>query len=238
MVPTSVAHYTRRRTRARCALQSISVCWQAALGHLPIRSHWIGPLVIVWLIASASWNIATTSAYVRPFWMVGSHPNPQQAPIDALLASVPPTASVAATDTLNPHLSDRYTLFLLPDPQSYTADYVAIDVPDAASINRQADQVIYEAMLTSGSYRVIGTAGQVVLLQRLSLSPPALHALSPATERTREDGPMVIPHRIARRHGLLEQVHPEPVQAGHALLVQGGATRQRSVMEDGYDEVC
>jgi RNA polymerase sigma-70 factor (ECF subfamily) len=150
-------------------LRSISVCWQAALGRLPIRSQWIGPLVMVWLLASSYWNLAATSARVRPFWLVGSHPNPQQRQIDALLASVPPAASVAATDTLNPHLSDRYTLFLLPDPQSYTADYVAIDLPDAASTNQQADQQMYEAMLTSGSYRVVGTAGQVVLLQRLSL---------------------------------------------------------------------
>ncbi len=162
------AHRSSRPTRAGQVLRSISIRWQAALGRLPIRSQWISLLVIAWLLASSFWNLAATSAYVRPFWLVGSHPNPQQAQIDALLASVPPAASVAATDTLNPHLSDRYTLFLLPDPQSYSADYVAIDLPDATSTNQQADQLMYAAMLTSGNYRVVGTAGNVVLLQHLN----------------------------------------------------------------------
>ncbi len=189
-IPEGDAHHTTRPMRARRLLQPISDRWQAALGHLPIRSQWIGLLVIAWLLASSFWNIAATSARVLPFWMVGSHPNPQEAQINALLARVPPTASVAATDTLNPHLSDRYTLFLLPDPQSYMADYVAIDVSADVSTNRPADQEMYEAMLTSGNYLIIGTAGQVVLLQRLSLSIPALRAPTPATE----------------------QVHPQPVQ--------------------------
>jgi uncharacterized membrane protein len=180
VVPEGDARHTTRPMRARRLLQSISDRWQAALGHLPIRSQWIGPLVIAWLLASSFWNITAMSARVRPFWMVGGHPNPQEAQINALLAHVPPTASVAATDTLNPHLSDRFTLFLLPDPQSYTADYVAIDLSAAASTSQPADQEMYEAMLISGNYRIIGTAGQVVLLQRLILSIPVLRAPTPA----------------------------------------------------------
>jgi uncharacterized membrane protein len=142
---------------------------EAVLRRLPIRSQWIVPLVMVWLMVSTYWNIAATSALVQPFWMAGSHPNAQQAQIDALLAKVPPSASVAATDTLNPHLSDRYTVYLLPDPQSYTADYVAFDLPDAVATSQQADQRMYDVMLASGSYTVIGTAGNVVLLQRSNL---------------------------------------------------------------------
>ncbi len=173
------ARLTSQCTRARRILRSIAICRDAVLRRIPLRSQWIGPLVMVWLLASSSWNIATTSSIVRPFWEVGSHPTPQTAQIDALLARVPPSASVAATDTLNPHLSDRYALYLLPDPQSYAADYVAIALPDAASINQQADLEMYETMLASGNYRIIGTAGQVVLLQRVSLLPTAL--LTPAT---------------------------------------------------------
>jgi uncharacterized membrane protein len=158
---------------ARGILRSISALRAAALGRLPIPSQWIGPLVIVWLITSAYWNITARSTLIRPFWMEGSHPNPQQAQIDTLLASVPPTASVAATDSLDPHLSDRYILYLLPDPQSYMADYVAIDLHDALFVNQQADLQMYEAMLLSGNYRVLGTAGNVVLLERLSPTPAA-----------------------------------------------------------------
>lgn len=162
---------TQRPARARRMLRSIGVRWEAALGRLPIRTQWIVPLVMVWLIASSYWNIAATSALVGPFWTAGSHPNPELPQIDALLAKVPPRASVAATDTLNPHLSDRYTLYLMPDPQSYTADYVAIDLPDAIAMSQQADQQIYDVMLATGRYTVIGTAGNVVLLQRSNLPP-------------------------------------------------------------------
>src|SRR6266700_8097405 len=136
------------------------------------------------MITSAYWNITAKSTLIRPFWMEGSHPNPQQAQIDTLLASVPPTASVAATDSLDPHLSDRYILYLLPDPQSYTADYVAIDLLDTPSANQPADLEMYAAMLTSSSYQVIGTAGPVVLLQRLSPPTAELRATTPATEQT------------------------------------------------------
>jgi hypothetical protein len=65
-------------------------------------------------------------------------------------------------------------LYLLPDPQSYGADYVAVDVPDALYANQHADQQMYDAMLVSGNYRVVGTAGSVVLLQRINIPPPAL----------------------------------------------------------------
>jgi hypothetical protein len=180
---------TAQSTRATRMFRSINVRWESVLGRLPIRSQWIGPLVIVWLIASAYWNMAATSALVGSFWMAGSHPILQQAQVDTLLARVPLNASVAATDSLDPHLSDRYTLYLMPDPQSYLADYVAVDLPDALSVNLQADQQMYEAMLISGSYRVLGTVGQVVLLQRLDLPPPAI-------EQTQKNGWGAIAHLV------------------------------------------
>jgi uncharacterized membrane protein len=185
------ARRTTRLLGARRILRSISAYRAAALGRLPIRSQWIGPLVIAWLITSAYWNITATSTLIRPFWMEGSHPNPQQAQIDTLLAGVPPNASVAATDSLDPHLSDRYILYLLPDPQSYMADYVAIDLHDALSVNQQADLQMYEAMLLSGNYRVLGTAGNVVLLERLSPTPAA-------TEQTWMDGWLIVTHLAVR----------------------------------------
>ena len=178
--PPGAVRRTTRPTCAGYALLSAGVPGQPARGgYFPIRSQWISPLVMVWLIVSAYWNITATISIIRPFWVVGNHSISQQAQIDALLASVPPSASVAATDTLNPHLSDRYTIFLLPDPQSYTADYIAIDIPAALYTNQQADQEMYEAMLTSGGYRIVGIAGQVVLLQRLSLSLPVFFAPIP-----------------------------------------------------------
>ncbi len=109
-----------------------------------------------------------------PLLLLGLRRLPELPPIDALLTSVPATASVAATDTLDPHLSDRYALYLLPDPQSYMADYVVIDLSDDIPANQVADQQMYAAMLVSGNFRIVGTAGQVVLLEHLSLQSPAL----------------------------------------------------------------
>ena len=189
---------TAQLTGVRRILRAISMYWETVLGHIPIRSRCIGPLVIVWLIVSAWWNISTTGAVIRPFWLAGSYYTPEQAQIDALLGSVPPEASVAATDTLNPHLSDRYMLYLLPDPQSYSADYVAFDVPDALYVNQHADQQMYDAMLVSGNYRVVGTAGNVVLLQRINVPPPALLTSPYLIVQTPQDGGMAVAHRAAR----------------------------------------
>jgi uncharacterized membrane protein len=190
--------WTSQLTGTRRILGAIRLAWETVVGHIPIRSQWIGPLVIVWLIVSSWWNISATSTLIRSFWIAGSYPTPERAQIDALLANVPPNASVAATDTLNPHLSDRYTLYLLPDPQSYSADYVAFDVQDALYVNQHTDQQMYDAMLVSGNYRVVGTAGNVVLLQRINVPPPALLTSPYLTVQTPEDGWMVIAHRTAR----------------------------------------
>ena len=85
----------------------------------------------------------------------------------ALLDRVPQSATVAATDSLNPRLSSRYTIYLMPDPQSYLAEYVAVDISDAISISRADDQRMLTIMLQSGHYQVVGRAGDVTLLRRV-----------------------------------------------------------------------
>jgi hypothetical protein len=86
--------------------------------------------------------------------------------MDNLLAEVPPDATVAASDSVNPHLSDRYTIYLMPDPQSYKADYVAVDVQSATEYHQEADDYMFNVMLGSGHYELVGTAGGIVLLRR------------------------------------------------------------------------
>jgi hypothetical protein len=92
--------------------------------------------------------------------------------MDALLARVPANATVAASDTLDPHLSDRYTIYLVPDPRSWTAQYVAIDAPHADPDSEIADRVMLAAMLASGRYQTLGAAGEIVLLYRTG--PPII----------------------------------------------------------------
>ena len=160
-------------------VESITQWRQRALRRIPLASRWIGPLVMVWLLAFAWWNLSAVGR-IPPFWHAGDLPSEQQAQtvaqINTLLARIPADVPVAATDTLDPHLSDRYDLYLLPDPQAYTAQYVALDIPHAVGAEIQAcDRQIYMTMLASGRYEVIGRAGSVVVLHRVGApltSPP------------------------------------------------------------------
>jgi len=158
-----VEHYER----------AIGAWWVRLVGRIPLPSRWIGPVVIVWVIALSIWNV-TTVGRIAPFWAAGAPPTPQQAQhitqVDALLGRIPSDASVATTDTLDPHLSDRYDLYLMPDPQCYQAQYVAVDLPNAIGNVRQQDQQMLDRMLASGRYVVIGKAGDVLVLHRIG--PP------------------------------------------------------------------
>jgi hypothetical protein len=151
--------------------------WQGALEHVPISARWVGPLVIGWLVITGFWNLHSADHRLVNFWNVGNGPVPYQAVVDQLLGRIPPSASVAATDTLDPHVSDRYDLYLLPDPQSYKAQYVAFDIAQAVATSQAPDQQIYQAMIASGRYVVVGTVyykgGDVVVLHRIGppLSP-------------------------------------------------------------------
>jgi uncharacterized membrane protein len=151
--------------------------WQATLARIPIASRWIGPLVICWLAITCYWNLASADQRLVNFWNVGGGPVPYQSAVDELLARIPAGVSVAATDTLDPHLSDRYNLYLLPDPQSYQAKYVAFDIAHAVQTSEAQDTIIYQRMISSGRYAVVGTVyyhgGEVVVLHRTGppLSP-------------------------------------------------------------------
>src|SRR5262249_56556881 len=107
------------------------------LARTPIPSRWTAPLALVWLLVTGWWNIsATGGGRIQGFWAGGVRPNPQAPGITALLDHIPPSAAVAATDTLDPRLSSRHTIYLLPDAQSYQAEYVAADLDNAIAISR------------------------------------------------------------------------------------------------------
>jgi hypothetical protein len=158
--------------------------WDAPIRRIPMRSAWLGPLLVAWLALTTAWSLAFANIRLADFWAVGSVSIAQQDGIDHLLAGIPPDVSVAATDTLDPHLSDRHTLYLMPDPLSYTAEYVAVDIPDAAAGSRAADAIMYQRMRASGRYEVIGSAYDIVILKRigppLDPPPPALQPQPPS----------------------------------------------------------
>ncbi len=149
--------------------RAIRDIWTAALERIPIPARWLPATLIVWVVGFSLWNISTVGR-IPPFWAAGDPPSPalaaRMASIDALLAHVPADASVCATDTLDPHLSDRYDLYLAPDPQCYQANYVAMDLPNAIANVRPADAAMLQRMRASGRYEVVGQAGSVILLRR------------------------------------------------------------------------
>ena len=115
-------------------------------------------------------------------------------------------------------------LYLMPDPRSYTADYVAIDLADAAPTSQPADEEMYWMMLTSGSYSIIGRAGNVMLLERSNLLPPALRVTTPGIEQILEERQMVTGYRAAPRPQLHEHALPEHVQGNDAFTAHEGKT--------------
>jgi hypothetical protein len=140
---------------------------------LPLPATIVPWIVAALLLVTTVANVQSANPRLTSFWNVGGGPIRGQSAIDALLARVPANAVVAATDTLDPHLSDRYAIYLMPDQRSYSAAFVAVDVVDAAVENRTADGVMFTRMLTSGRYVIVGSAEHVMLLKRVGppLSP-------------------------------------------------------------------
>ena len=164
--PPTKSRRTAVLARARWLSRYVYHLWDTGLHHIPISSRFIGSTVIIWLLFTANLSLATADSRFTAFWHTGDIPASSQAQMDALLAEVPANASVAASDSVDPHLSDRYTLFLMPDPLSYQAEYVAVDVQSATEYHQEADDYMFNAMLGSGHYEVVGTAGGIILLRR------------------------------------------------------------------------
>ena len=144
--------------------------WSALLERIPAPTRLLQPLLVAWLILFSLWNISTVGR-IPPFWAAGNPPSAalsaRMVAVNALLAKIPADAPVCATDTLDPHLSDRYTLYLAPDPQCYQASYVAMDLPNAIGDVRAADTKMLKRMQASGRYTVVGDTHGVVVLQRI-----------------------------------------------------------------------
>jgi uncharacterized membrane protein len=153
--PRSFAGYAERLVR----------WWTGLIGRIPVSPRLLAPVVVVWLLVATGWNLASIGYKVGGFWRAGSSPAPHQARIDALLRRIPPNAVVAASDTIDPHLSDRETIYLLPDPLAYRAQYVAVDLAQINSGGQVDDIRMFDMMVNSGHYRFVGTAGSVVVIQ-------------------------------------------------------------------------
>jgi uncharacterized membrane protein len=130
-------------------------------------------LVCVLLLAFTGLNILIAVGQLTPFIpVVGTGPREEN--INRLLAMIPPNASVSASDTLNPHLSERQDLYLFPDigRGDDIAQYIIIDV-DYLPYEDRSSAISSFDQLTSpqhGIYRIIARAGSVYLAKLL---PPS-----------------------------------------------------------------
>lgn len=128
------------------------------------RSISILPLVIVLGASAANHLWLGASPLVTPT-QTWSTPGPREAAVEAIIATIPPTASISATSAIYPHLAGRARAYWFPAVQD--ADYVAIDV--AASTDPVPPGEILASvsnLLVSGKYGVEASAPGFVLLRR------------------------------------------------------------------------
>ncbi len=158
-------------------IQRVRAFWSALLERIPVPVLWLQPLLLAWLVVASLLNLTSVSR-IQAFWDTGSPPTPHEAiriaQVNQMLAKIPATASVCATDTIDPHLSDRYNLFLAPDPQCYQAQYVAMDVPNSVPEVQAENAKMLAQMLHSNHYTLVGDADNVIVLHRIGAPLPPL----------------------------------------------------------------
>ncbi|HEX8727369.1 MAG TPA: DUF2079 domain-containing protein [Ktedonobacterales bacterium] len=166
------------------AIGQARALWSALLERIPIPVRWLQPVLLVWLLAMSLSNL-TAVGRVQSFWDAGDAPNASESArmvaMNQLLARIPTDASVCATDTIDPHVSDRYDLYLAPDILCYQAQYVAMDVISAVHDVEVPDALMLYQMRHSDHYTLVGETHGLVVLRRVGapLTPlPGLSGLS------------------------------------------------------------
>jgi hypothetical protein len=129
-------------------------------------------LVCLFLLAFAGYNLSAAVGQLSPFipdLSIGS----REERITRLLAMIPPDASVSASDTLNPHLSERQDLYLFPDigRGDDIAQYIVIDIDNLPYEDRSSAISTFDQLTSPqhGIYRIIARAGGVYLAKLQNL---------------------------------------------------------------------
>jgi uncharacterized membrane protein len=123
-------------------------------------------VVCLLLLVFTAFNLAAEMGQLNSFIPTPSIGTREER-INRLLAMIPPNASVSASDTLNPHLSERQDLYLFPDVGrgDDIAQYIVIDI-DYLPYEDRSTAISTFDQLTSpqhGIYRIIARAGSVYL---------------------------------------------------------------------------
>ena len=123
-------------------------------------------LVCLILLCFAGYNLLAAGNQLSPF-IPSLSTGAREDRINRLLAMIPPDASVSASDTLNPHLSERQDLYLFPDigRGDDVAQYIVIDLNYLPYEDRSAAISTFDQLTSPqhGIYRIIARADSVYL---------------------------------------------------------------------------
>jgi hypothetical protein len=171
-------------------------------------------------------GLVLTAAAINHIWLAASpvvpgyvwpRPGGREAAVQAILASIPPTASVAATSAIYPHVASRELAYWFPAVSD--AEYVAIDATSSASpIGPREARDRVDALVTAGDYRLVGLAPGFLLLQRNLLPSDA------ATDFEPPDGF----YDFAREPALPATATRLATTFGDSLMLDGYVVEKRS----------
>ncbi|MBV8821189.1 MAG: DUF2079 domain-containing protein [Ktedonobacteraceae bacterium] len=126
-----------------------------------------------WLLAMCIFNFVIMAPLLSAFWP--DHPlGSREQHIEHLLAMIPPSASVSASSTLNPHLSQRLYITLFPEitfsssvrQVNTVVQYIIVDLDSLFPEDRVKTTNELNQLVNSGQFRVLARAEGVVLLAR------------------------------------------------------------------------
>jgi uncharacterized membrane protein len=141
------------------------------------RLQWI---VLAWIVAMALLNFLIAAPELNIFW-ADHAPDARDQHINQLLSLIPPTASVSASDNLNPHVSERQGLAVFPQitydtptASNVAVQYIVVDLDAILPEDRVSTANELDHLERSGQYIVVTRAEGVVLLRLASLPQTAL----------------------------------------------------------------
>ncbi|HET9919012.1 MAG TPA: DUF2079 domain-containing protein, partial [Ktedonobacteraceae bacterium] len=134
------------------------------------RLQWIA---FAWITLMVGLNFVIATPQLNIFW-ADHEPGTREQHIEQLLAMIPADASVSASDTLNPHLTERQYVTVFPNfcmvypscTNATTAEYIVVDLDSIFPENRGSTSSMLNQLVHSGQYTEVKRAEGVVLLVR------------------------------------------------------------------------
>ncbi len=125
-----------------------------------------------WIIAMLALNVVILAPQLNVFW-ADHTPGVREQHVNQLLAMIPSNASVSASESLNPHLSQRLYITVFPEITFSTSkninnkvQYIIVDVQNILPEERVGVSVLLNQLVNSKQYRVLREAEGVKLLVR------------------------------------------------------------------------